>query len=338
MPPQPMHPMHMHAHSQMYPRPNVYGMPPEGYGYNPYMQQGYMGMPPQSSPFGAPPPHMQGIQPPHMQPPPRQTGHPAPQHESQGSDQRSAQGGAPAQRSAPAQAVTAAQPSTVPAPSSPAPQQPKPRAQAAPPVKAATSVADVQKNMARLDVAPEKPVRTAPAKAPTPAPAVQTQPGLAQPSIQHASTQQRQKPTVPGAAPGRSVAHRDTSVPTSDYDFESASARFQKDRKAGDANTPARLDAVPAGEASGPFYSKKAGFFDNISSEVKERYERRAPEVQEAPVRGQFAADEKARNVQTFGENAGEFQGTNRRGNRRGRGRGRRPGRGGGARPEWADN
>ena len=165
-----------------------------------------------------------------------------------------------------------------------------------------------------------------------PAPTAEPQPALAQPAVQEAVVQQRQKPTVPGAAPGRAVAHK---VPVGDYDFESANARFQKTQAA-----PAKLDAIPpAAETPTSFYDKKSGFFDNISSEVKDRHERRGPNTEAGAPRERFV-DEQARNMQTFGDNAAGYRGAGRgRGRsgrgRRGRGRGR--GRGGGSKPEWAD-
>ena len=132
--------------------------------------------------------------------------------------------------------------------------------------------------------------------------------------------QQRDIPSIPGAPPNRRAAPK-TEIPRSDFDFESANAAFKKERSQGDA----RLDAIPP-VAPSEFYNKKSGFFDNISSEVKDRHE---------GGRGRnFAAEERAKNAQTFGEAAAASEGgrrSGRRGGARRRGRG-----GGGAKPEWA--
>ena len=145
-----------------------------------------------------------------------------------------------------------------------------------------------------------------------------------------------QKPaqrTVPGAAPGHR-ASRGTDVPSSDYDFESANARFQKDRATAldpTAQQPAKLEAIPDAPAAS-FYDKKSGFFDDISSEVKDRFRGGPGE------RGgrSFMDDERAKNAQTFGDNAAEQMSHGRRGGNR-RNRGRRGGRRGG-RPAWAES
>lgn len=86
--------------------------------------------------------------------------------------------------------------------------------------------------------------------------------------------------------------HREVSgpsMPNREFDFESANAKFQKHKQAGtgggeqDESTPSNshvagglLDSIPpaTGESGANFYDKKSGFFDNISSEIKERYER----------------------------------------------------------------
>lgn len=157
--------------------------------------------------------------------------------------------------------------------------------------------------------------------APTPqALALQATPETpAVPPVPGAAPQQRELPRVPGAAPGHRAASK-ANVSSSEFDFESANAQFKKERNEGEA----RLDAIPPA-ASSDFYNKKSGFFDNISSEVKDRHE---------GGRGRaFAAEERAKNAQTFGEGAAASAEGNRRGGRRGGAR--RRGRGNN-KPEWA--
>ena len=137
--------------------------------------------------------------------------------------------------------------------------------------------------------------------------------------------QEHKQPTSLGAA----TAVRDAGVPSSEFDFEKANARFQKHMGPGlEQGTHAeRMSSVPSSSSSS-FYDKKTGFFDNISSEVKDRHEggdRNGRGVQ---------IEEKERNILTFGDQAINFRGSGFRG--RGRGRG---GRGRGRsekRPAWA--
>lgn len=169
--------------------------------------------------------------------------------------------------------------------------------------------------------APQAPTPQGPAPhAPTPqAPAPQAVPEpRAAPPVPGAAPQQRELPRVPGAAPGHRAASK-ANVSSSEFDFESANAQFKRERNEGEA----RLDAIPPA-ASSDFYNKKSGFFDNISSEVKDRHE---------GGRGRaFAAEERAKNAQTFGEGAAASTEGNRRGGRRGGAR--RRGRGNN-KPEW---
>jgi len=119
-------------------------------------------------------------------------------------------------------------------------------------------------------------------------------------------------------------------VPTTDFDFASSNAKFNKQdlikeaiasgSPLGDASTAPTVEAISSEKdevviPSGSMYDKSS-FFDNISSELKDR--------EEAAMRGQeFRSQERQKNMETFGQ--GSVDGYRGRG--RGRGRG---GRGGG--------
>lgn len=142
--------------------------------------------------------------------------------------------------------------------------------------------------------------------------------------------QERKPKTVPGAAPGAVVASRDPSVPESDFDFEKANSLFKK-HSGPDAEEPSnndRITSVPSAPSKS-FYDRKTGFFDNISSEVKDRHEGGKRSGREGLI-----AEEKERNVLTFGDQAANYRGSSRRGRGRG-GRGRGRGRGE-KQPAWA--
>ncbi|RVD88475.1 uncharacterized protein DFL_002660 [Arthrobotrys flagrans] len=124
---------------------------------------------------------------------------------------------------------------------------------------------------------------------------------------------------------------RKVDVPTTDYDFELANARFTK---VADSEDGASAADVPEGSAerkpsvdqpaiiapAGGFYNKGSSFFDNISCENKER-----AEAKEAGADGrpgvQRRSEEVRKNIETFGQ--GSVDSGYRRGNWRGRGRGR---------------
>ncbi|KAF7590587.1 hypothetical protein BBP40_002624 [Aspergillus hancockii] len=135
---------------------------------------------------------------------------------------------------------------------------------------------------------------------------------------------------------GRGGAHRGQhqgkkiEVPETDYDFETANAKFNKQdllKEAIATGSPAHEvePHIPNGEpetpdASYPTYNKSSSFFDNISSEARDREEGSA-------VRGggrEWRGEEEKRNIETFGQ--GSVDGY--RGSYRGRGRGRGYGRG----------
>ncbi|KAJ5902130.1 hypothetical protein N7495_002658 [Penicillium taxi] len=126
-----------------------------------------------------------------------------------------------------------------------------------------------------------------------------------------------------GARPPKSI-----EVPTSDYDFQTANAKFNKQ----DLVKEAIASGAPAVEAeahtlhgdpdeeedsSAALYNRSSSFFDNISSEARDREENR-------PGGREWRGVEEKRNIETFGQ--GSVDGY--RGNYRGRGRGRGYGRG----------
>lgn len=130
--------------------------------------------------------------------------------------------------------------------------------------------------------------------------------------------------------------HKKIEVPQSDYDFETANAKFNKQ----DLVKEAIATGVPAAEAeahaeevesqdtanhaaasSNSMYSRSS-FFDNISSEARDR------EENTARVGGrEWRGEEEKRNMETFGQGSVDGYRPNYRGRGRGRGYGR--GRGG---------
>jgi protein LSM14 len=134
---------------------------------------------------------------------------------------------------------------------------------------------------------------------------------------------------------GKTVA-----IPDSDFDFESSNAKFNKQGIAKEGivspdslshslngSTVEEPQPSPAAESTEddvdiplapPAYDKKSSFFDNISSEIKDREDRKTYGGAE------FRHEERKKNIETFGQ--GSVDGS--KGGYRGRGRGGR-GRGG---------
>ncbi|KKA19265.1 G2/M phase checkpoint control protein Sum2, partial [Rasamsonia emersonii CBS 393.64] len=118
-------------------------------------------------------------------------------------------------------------------------------------------------------------------------------------------------------------------VPDTDFDFESANAKFNKqdlvkeaiasgspmreseEKDANGAGTEGAKETIPVPTAPGPAYNKASSFFDNISSEIRDREEGIRPRER----RG----EEEKKNIETFGQ--GSVDGY--RGSYRNRGRGR---------------
>lgn len=137
-----------------------------------------------------------------------------------------------------------------------------------------------------------------------------------------------------GRGRGRGGArHAKVEVPDSDFDFAMANAKFNKEdvvkeRIAGSPITETPSDA--AGEAQPgaepkEVYDKAKSFFDNISSEAKDRKANNG----QRPGGREWRAEEQHRNMETFGQ--GSVDGGYRGFRGRGRGRGGR-GRGFGGR------
>ncbi|KAK4696596.1 protein LSM14, partial [Lecanoromycetidae sp. Uapishka_2] len=125
-------------------------------------------------------------------------------------------------------------------------------------------------------------------------------------------------------------------VPTTDYDFAEANAKFNKQDLVKEAiasgdpiNSPVDGDTNASAESSinvarrgseqsvtipaAPGYSKSSSFFDNISSEAKDRDDKK--------VGGrEFRSEEQKKNLETFGQGSVD---NGYRGGYRGRGRGR---------------
>ena len=128
-------------------------------------------------------------------------------------------------------------------------------------------------------------------------------------------------------------------VPSTDYDFATANAKFNKQdlvKEAIASGSPIEAGGandVPSGSSingsrknsesviipPGPGYDKTSSFFDNISSETKDRLEGTSGGGRE------FRSEEQRRNVETFGQGSID---SGYRGGYRGRGRGRGYGRG----------
>lgn len=118
-------------------------------------------------------------------------------------------------------------------------------------------------------------------------------------------------------------------VPATDFDFESANAKFNKQDIGREVSSPVEGDApTPNGGDSTqdsvvPMYTKSS-FFDNISSEARDRED--VAEGKRAPGGPEFRSEERRRNFETFGQGSVD---NNYRGSFRGRGRGRGGFRGG---------
>jgi len=143
-------------------------------------------------------------------------------------------------------------------------------------------------------------------------------------------------PRHPGAAGGfdrgrggrgrgapRNVAQK-VEVPQTDFDFESSNAKFNKQDLVKEAIAGSPLDenqpsAVSPAEpdTSAPGYNKTKSFFDDISSESKDRSEGSSGR----PGGREWRGEEQKKNVETFGQ--GSVDNGGYRGGFRGRGRGR---------------
>lgn len=133
-------------------------------------------------------------------------------------------------------------------------------------------------------------------------------------------------------------------VPDSDYDFQTANAKFNKEELVKEAIAGSPLGEVPNGAESSVLeesstdqpapaqaYNKTRSFFDNISSEARERAESGG----QKPGGREWRGEEQRKNMETFGQGSvdGGYR-SNYRGRGRGRGRGGGGGRGRGSGPQ----
>ncbi|KAJ5154894.1 Lsm14 N-terminal [Penicillium coprophilum] len=133
--------------------------------------------------------------------------------------------------------------------------------------------------------------------------------------------------------------HKKIEVPQSDYDFQTANAKFNKqdlvkeaiatgvpalEAEAHAAEEAESMESMSNGGASSHHgYNRGSSFFDNISSEARDR------EENTGRVGGrEWRGEEEKRNMETFGQGSVDGYRPNYRGRGRGRGYGR--GRGGG--------
>lgn len=138
---------------------------------------------------------------------------------------------------------------------------------------------------------------------------------------------------------GRGTRHvaAKVEVPDVDFDFASSNAKFKKEEVLKEAVTNPVIE-TPSGDENSkpeespstiPAYDKKSSFFDNISSESRERTENGG----QKPGGREWRGEEQRRNIETFGSPSvdngyrpGGYRGRNPRGRGRGRGYGSRRG------------
>ncbi|KAH8791294.1 Scd6-like Sm domain-containing protein [Hyaloscypha sp. PMI_1271] len=126
-----------------------------------------------------------------------------------------------------------------------------------------------------------------------------------------------------GRGGGQSRAAPTKDVPTSDFDFESSNAKFSKEDLVKEAIAGSPIGENPP-DATSPTesavqtsgYNKSTSFFDNISSEAKERMEGGG----NRPGGREWRGEEQKKNLETFGQGSVD---NGYRGGYRGRGRGR---------------
>ncbi|WYZ36780.1 hypothetical protein EsH8_II_000286 [Colletotrichum jinshuiense] len=150
--------------------------------------------------------------------------------------------------------------------------------------------------------------------------------------------------TQPGGGRGRGRGGRQgqakVDVPDSDFDFAQANAKFNKDDLVKEAIAGSPLGETPTNGSATDLptpevtstnppiaYNKTRSFFDNISSEAKDRAENGG----QKPGGREWRGEEQRKNMETFGQGSvdGGYRGYRGRGRGRGRGYGGRGGRGG---------
>ncbi|KAI1811009.1 Scd6-like Sm domain-containing protein [Poronia punctata] len=130
---------------------------------------------------------------------------------------------------------------------------------------------------------------------------------------------------------GRGGAQTKIEVPDTDFDFQTANAKFNKQELVKEAASGSPVVEAANGTASNTpepvdgAYNKTRSFFDNISSEAKDRAEHSGHK----PGGREWRGEEQRKNMETFGQGSvdGGYRGGYR--GRRGRGRGGMRGRGG---------
>ncbi|UZP42678.1 hypothetical protein NXS19_010494 [Fusarium pseudograminearum] len=146
---------------------------------------------------------------------------------------------------------------------------------------------------------------------------------------------------------GRPMNAAKVVVPDSDFDFAQSNAKFNKQDAVKEAIAGSPLEApenlavaehpevTTTGEEVPVAYNKTRSFFDNISSESRERTENGG----QKPGGREWRGEEQRKNMETFGQGSVDGGYRNYRGRGRGRGRGGRGygrgGRGGAARPQY---
>jgi protein LSM14 len=143
-----------------------------------------------------------------------------------------------------------------------------------------------------------------------------------------------------GRGRGGRPAGSKVEVPDSDFDFATSNAKFNKGDVVKEAIAGSPLtETAPAGPVeaepaaltnAGTAYNKTTSFFDNISSEARERAENGG----QKPGGREWRGEEQRKNMETFGQ--GSVDGGYR--NYRGRGRGRGGGGRGGPRGGYNNN
>ena len=136
-----------------------------------------------------------------------------------------------------------------------------------------------------------------------------------------------------GGRPRTESQTKKMEVPKTDYDFESANAKFNKQDLVKEAiasgdpvssplgGTPDELyggsqrESESLNQPAVTSYNKSSSFFDNISSESKDREESSSKKLGGR----EFRSEEQKKNLETFGQGSVDSY----RGNYRGRGRGR---------------
>jgi protein LSM14 len=151
-------------------------------------------------------------------------------------------------------------------------------------------------------------------------------------------------PAGRGRGRGGRPAAAKVEVPDSDFDFAQSNAKFNKQDVVKEAIAGSPLTETPEVTIEGPeptttddvpvAYNKSRSFFDNISSESRERAENGG----QKPGGREWRGEEQRKNMETFGQGSVDGGYRNYRGRGRGRGRGGRGyGRGGrgGNRPQY---